>query len=110
MIVAFWAAHRWLGSVLRGLLEADCRPTDSIDFGHKEDSLQLEESILAASARPIEELSVHVSLALKSGSLSILILQICARDVNFTEKFQVPLTAFKNEVLGLLAPITIFVA
>ena len=87
MIVAFWAAQSWLGSVLRGLLEADCRLTDSIDFGHNEDSLQLEESILTASARPVEELSVHVSLALQRGSLSILVLQICARDEHITEKF-----------------------
>ena len=35
-----------------------------IDFGHNEDSLQLEESILATSSRPIEELSVHISFAL----------------------------------------------
>lgn len=110
MIVAFWAAQLWLGSVLGGLLEADCRPTDSIDFGHNKDSLQLEESILAASARPIEELSVHIPLALQRGSLSILVLQICARDIHLTKKFQVPLTAFKNEVLGFLKPITIFVA
>jgi hypothetical protein len=93
-----------------GFLETGCRPIDSIDFGHNEDSLQLEESILAAGARPVEELSVHVSLALQCGSLPILVLQICARGIHFTEKFQVPLSAFKNEVLGLLEPITMFVA
>jgi len=46
------------------LLEAHCVPTISIDFSHNEDSLQLEESILATGAWPVEELSVHVSLAL----------------------------------------------
>jgi len=64
LIVAFWVARRLLGSLVLGLLEAYCLPTNSIDFSHNEDSLQLEESILATGARPVEELSVHVSLAL----------------------------------------------
>jgi hypothetical protein len=89
-----------------GLLEANCLPTNSIDFSHNEDSLQLEESILATGTRPVEELSVHVSLALKCGCLTILVLQINARGLNFAEEFQVPLTAFQNKVLGFLEPIS----
>jgi hypothetical protein len=91
-----------------GLLEAYCLPTGSIDFSHNEDSLQLKESILATCARPVEELSVHVSLAFQRGCLSILILQISTRGVHFPEKFQVPLTAFQNKVLGFLKPVSKF--
>jgi len=58
-----------------------------INFSYQENSLQLEESILAAGPRSIEKLSVQVSLPLESGCLSILVLQISARCVHFTEKF-----------------------
>lgn len=72
--------------------------------------MQLEESILAAGPRSIEKLSIHVSLALERGCLSILVLQISARGVHFTEKFKVLLSLLKNEVLGFLKPISAVVA
>lgn len=77
MIVAFCGSQTraWLGSstlTLKDLLEAvGWLSTLTIDLSYQEDSLQLEESILAAGSRPVEKLSIHVSLPLQSGRLAV---------------------------------------